>query len=385
MTTATVIRQRWTRLGTALLVIGALLVALLGYVSVKTLAHSKEGKRASTLPPPQALRETPAALLAIKAESGSLMSLVVFAKAPKGSDGKSRGGVIIPLPVGSGLRIGDNPAMNRLAELYLAGGLKALAVQTGNLLSINFSVVAEADASAVATLLTPVGQVAVKQATGGTTMMPAAAATMLATQTSRSESPHFESTVAYWEGLAKAVGKGKQFVASQTNGAITLFFDSLLAGPIAVYPLRGTIVPKGEANPVGADVYELNPFEVNRVMARVLSYAYSPVDARFSVRIVNPTGDPALTVEAIKRFGSLKGGVTIVEEPRRGSMQVPKKTEISLSGRLEEVDTKQYTDLFGPISFVAVTEPGTPHMRYADIDLTIVLGAPFASLAKGAS
>jgi len=385
MIPANVIRQRWTKFGTAILVVAALVVGILGLVGVRTLANSKAGRRASTLPAAQSLPVTPAALLAVKAESGALMALVVLVKAPKGANGKSAGGTIIPLPVGSGIRFGDNPEMNRLAELYLAGGIKALATQAASLLSINFSVVAEADASAVATLLSPVGQVTVKQAAGQTSLMPAAAATMLSSQESRNEGPHFESTVAYWEGLAKAVGKGKRFTPSQTNGAITIFFGSILSGPIAVYPLRGTRVPKGEANSTGADVYELDALDVNRVMALVLPNAYSPVDVQYTVRIVNPTGDPNLTREAIRRVNATDGGVAIVEEPKKGSVPVPKKTEVSLSGRLEQVDSKQYTEQFGAVSFVDVGEPGSPHMRYADIDLTIVLGQPFAALAGGAA
>lgn len=385
MIPANVIRQRWTKLGTALLVVAALLVGILGLVGVKTLAHSKAGRRASTLPPAQALPDTPAALLAVKAESGALMALVVLVKAPKGSNGKSRGGTIIPLPVGSGIRFGDNPEMNRLAELYLAGGIKSLATQAASLLSINFAIVAEADAEAMATLLAPAGQVTVKQASGQTSLMPAAGATLLATQESRNESPHFESTVAYWEGLAKAVGKGKSFTPSQTNGAITLFFGSILSGPVKVYPLRGTRIQQGDANPTGGDVYALDALDVNRVMALTLPNAYSPVDVQFTVRIVNPTGDPELTRQAIKRVNALGGGVAMVEEPRKGSVPIPKKTEVSLSGRLEQVESKQYTDQFGVVSFVDVGKAGTPHMRYADIDLNIVLGQPFVALVGGAA
>ena len=76
---------RSTRIGAAVVVVGALLVAVIGFAGVKTLAHSKAGRRAVKLPDAHYLPPTPAALLAIKAESGAVTSIVVPAGNSTGS------------------------------------------------------------------------------------------------------------------------------------------------------------------------------------------------------------------------------------------------------------------------------------------------------------
>ena len=373
------IRQRWTRLGIIVCTVGAVVLAVLGVVGVRTLANSKAGRNASSLPPAQALPKTEAALLAVKAESGALTALVVLAKAVPGTDGQSRGGAIIPIPVGSGVQIGSNPALSRLAELYLAGGLSGLAEQAASLLSLSFGVVAEVDAPAAAQLLAPAGTVTVQQSAGSQALGPAAAATLLATQAARLEGPHFESTIAYWTGFAKRVGKGLSVTVSQTQGEITRFVGSLLSGPITVYPVRGTKVPQGESNPNNADVYRLDQAEVSRALGLVLSNAFSPIDAQFFARVVNPTGKPEVTIAAIRKLQAAGGAVTIVDETKG---TVPPKTEFSLSGRLERSDVKVFGAGFGAYAFVKVGQPGEVHMRYADMDLTVVIGAGFKQTAS---
>lgn len=372
------LRQRWTRLGLIVCAAATVVIVILAAVGVRTLAHSKAGRSASKLPPAQSLPKTEAALLAIKADTGGLSALVILAKAAPGSDGKSRGGSIIPIPVGSGVQFGSNPSLNRLAELYLAGGLSGLAEQAGSLLSLTFSVVAEADASAAAQLLAPAGTVNVRQAAGTQPIGPAAAATLLATQAARLEGAHFESTIAYWTGLASRVGKGLSVNPSQTNGAITRFFGSLLNGPLSVYPIRGTKVPQGDANPNNADVYQLDPAEVSRVLGLVLSNAYSPIDAQFVARVVNPTGKPEVTLAAIRTIRAAGGAVSVVDETKG---ELPPKTEFSLSGRLERGDVKVFGAGFGAYTFVSVGAAGERHTRYADIDLTVVIGAGFKQTA----
>jgi hypothetical protein len=373
------IRQRWTRLGIIVCSVAAVLLAVLGVVGVRTLAHSKAGRNASSLPPAQALPKTEAALLAVKAETGALTALAVLAKAVPGADGKSRGGAIIPIPVGSGVQFGSNPSLSRLAELYLAGGLSGLAEQAGSLLSLSFGVVAEVDAPAAAQLLAPVGTVTVQQSAGSQSLGPAAGASLLATQAARLEGPHFESTIAYWTGLAKRVGEGLSVTVSQTQGEITRFVGSLLSGPITVYPIRGTKVPKGDSNPNNADVYALDQAEVSRVLGLVLSNSFSPIDAQFYARIVNPTGRPEITLDAIRRLRAAGGAVTIVDETKG---TVPQKTEFSLSGRLERSDVKVFGAGFGAYTFVKVGLPGERHVRYADMDLTVVIGAGFKQTAS---
>ena len=73
---ASVLRERWTRLGAIVCVVALVLVAVLAAVGVRTLANSKAGQNASSLPPAQALPRTEAALLAIKADTGALATLL---------------------------------------------------------------------------------------------------------------------------------------------------------------------------------------------------------------------------------------------------------------------------------------------------------------------
>lgn len=379
MIPAPVMRQRWTRLGAVIVVVAIVIVAVLAVVGARTLVNSRAGRRASTLPPAQSIVDTPAALLAVRSDTGGLSALVVLVKAPKDSTGVSRGGAIIPLPVGSGVQIGRNKALSRLAELYLAGGLTSLAEQTSGLLAVGFSVVAEVDQAGMAAMLQPVGTVSVTQAAGTKFFAAPAAALLLSEQDGRVEGPHFESTLAYWGGLAAQVGKGLKLDASQARGEITRLFYSVLSGPVTVLPLRGEKVPAGETNPNGVDVYQLDMAEVNRAIGLAAPSESSPVDGQFYARVVNPTGDPALTLAAIRLIRGAQGVVTVVEET---SIKAPKKTEFSLSGRLDKPDVKDLAASFGPHSFVSVGKPGTTHTRYADIDITVVLGPGFTGAGK---
>lgn len=386
MTSVSVLRERWTRLGWLTALGAAFLVVVLALWGVRTLEDSRAGRRATNLPPSVSLPATQAALVAIKAETGALTSLVVLTKAPAASGEASRGGSIIPLPVGSGVRFGTNPSLSRLAELYLAGGINELADQAGALLSINFSVIAEMDASAVGSMLLPLGKVTVKQGSGTSEVGAAAAALLLVDQQSRVEAPHFESTVAYWNGLATRVGSGIRIDEQVGGGVIGKFFNSVVAGPVTVYPLRGARVPQGESNPTDADVYAVDRNEAMRVMAMLVPDAFSPIDASFLVRVVNPFDDPALTIAAVERLRSAKGAVAIVEEltddeakDRYRGFKISGKTEFSLSGRLTRNDVKTFADKFGSYSFVGAAKAGAVHQRYADIDLTVVLGSDFRS------
>lgn len=391
MTSVALLRQRWTRLGWLTAALAAFLAVVLALWGVRTLQDSRAGRRATNLPPAVSLPATSAALVAIKADTGALVSLVVLTKAPAATGESSRGGSIIPLPVGSGVRFGSNPSLSRLAELYLAGGINELADQAGGLLSLNFSVIAEMDASAVGSMLLPLGKVTVKQGSGTSEVGAAAAALLLVDQQSRVEAPHFESTVAYWNGLAARVGGGMKVSEQVGGGVIGKFFNSVIAGPVTVHPLRGARVPQGESNPTDSDVYALDRNQVTRVMALVVPDAYSPVDSSFLVRVVNPFDDPALTLAAVDRFRAEQGAVAIVEEisvdeakKRYRGFKVPKKSEFSLSGRLTRNDVKEFADKFGPSSFVGAAKAGSVHQRYADIDLTVVLGEEFRSLVQGA-
>jgi hypothetical protein len=393
MTSVAEFRQRWTRLGWVTAFGAAVLLVVFAVWGVRTLEDSRAGRRATNLPPAVSLPATSAALVAIKADSGALTALVVFTKAPAATGEASKGGAIIPLPVGSGVRFGRNPSYSRLAELYLAGGLSELADQTGALLSVNFSVIAEMDASAVASMLLPLGQVSVKQGSGTQQVGPAAAATLLVEQQGRAESPHFESTVAYWNGLAARIGSGVAVQEQIGGGVIGKFFNSIAAGPVKVYPLRGAREPQGESNPTDSDVCALDAAQVARVMASVIPDAYSPIDATFIARVVNPFDDPALTIAAIERIRAVRGAVAIVEEltsdeasDRYRGFKVSKKTEFSLSGRLTRNDLKDFAPKFGSFSVVGAAKAGSVHQRYADIDITVVLGNDFRSLIqKGSS
>lgn len=397
-------RQRWNRLAIGVGVVAALVLGLLAYKGAKTLAHSKAGRRAVTLAPATPLPDTPVALLGTKSESGSLIALTAVALAAPGADGSVRGGYIIPLPVGSGIQVGSTPGLNRLAELYLSGGVQALADSAGALLAVNFSLVAETDRAALAKLLAPAGQVSVMKDGAQQNLDAIGGATLVTLQTTRLEGPHFDDVVAYWTALAKRVGKGLKIPgftpptvttigaepapgaattaatlpSSSAVGAMARFMKTLMSGPITVYPLKGTSVPSGESNPNNLDVYKLDPLEVTRVFALAAPNAVSPIDANFTVTIVNPFGDAALTRAAIARMVAFGGAVTVVKEARLAT--APAQTQFSLPGRLAKEDLKPFAGFFADNAIVPVGEPGTLHEHYSGADLTIVLGSSFKAL-----
>ena len=441
MTALASVRRRWTLAAIAAGLAAAALLVLVAVSGVDTLRTSKAGRPASTLPAGRALPPTPAGLLAIKGDGGRLTALVVVALSPPGQNGVARGGTILPLPVGAGIELGTDPKLRRLADTYAAGGLNGLVDVASSLLTVNFSVATEVDQSALAELLTPVGPLDVSvpvdvattglssgpdtsavssdpsaispdpsaispdpssvspdpssvspeptvPAVGSSTVVVRAGAQKLSVAQGAAllaadgggfpESDRFGSEVAYWSTLAHRVGQGVGTAYGSAPSAMGRFFGSLLAGPVRVYALRGEALPSGPENPDGVDVYRLDAAEVIRVMATVLPDAVSPVDASFTVQIINPTGDSSLTQAAVERLAF--GGVGIVLVRELTGLAVPRVTEVSLGGKAEQAEVKPFADSLGENAFVPLGASGTPHGRVLGVDVTFVLGESFRAL-----
>jgi len=411
------VRRRWTAAALAGGFLALVALGVLGYVGVDTLANSKEGRPANTLPPGRALPPTPAGLLAVRDDDGNLTSLSVLALAPPDASGKARGGTVIPVPVGSGVFEGFGAVRPRLNDIYAEGGIKALAEQAAIMLELNFSVVAEVDQEGLQALLDPLGAVTVdvpsdvidsgsiapadEQSSdasseeenddlGAEIVLPAGVTEVEPTQGSalltavdgaQPESVRFEQHVAYWLGVSNRVADGLLLgVGDSPTDSMRDFLWSMFGGPLRVYALRGIPVSTGPENPDGLDMYRIDGAERLRVMATVLPDAVSPAEFVFTAQIVDPFGDPAITQAAVERLALSGVGIVLVRE--LSGIEIPDKTEFSLGGKFGVEDVKPLANSLGETELVPLGLPGTPHGRVQGIDATFVLGQSFVDLLK---
>jgi hypothetical protein len=273
------------------------------------------------------------------------------------------------------------------------------------MLMINLSLIAEADEETLARLLGPVGEVDVVMpgdvidtdvdavpasddagdivvVGSGPGEIDAAqgAAVLAAWDEATPEGSRFEQRVVYWVGISERIGDGLPVRVSRTpTASMAEFFGALTAGPMHVYALRGTPVTTIEENPKGMDMYRLDAVETMIVMATVVPDAVSPAEVAFSVQLINPFGDPALTRAAVERLALQGVGVGLVR-PDLAGIEIPDVTEFSLGSGSTQAEVQPYLDSLGATRQVPLGSNGTPHGRVEGIDVTVVLGQSFVDL-----
>jgi len=374
-------RRRSTRVA-VLAFVAALLAVGLVWLGVHTIANSKEGRiteRPRT--PLRRLPPTPAALLIGTDRDGQAVSLTVFGLSPGG-----HGGHVIVLPAGAAVDIVEGEgAPVRLGSGYASGGADGQQVLVESFLGASMSASVAADESQLAQILAPVTPVTVQldepvfdtDASGqpvelfpaGTVQLDAAAAArfLLARQTDRSEVDRLDRIRRFWTAAFAASTDGAASAAPADVGG---FIADLRAGPVQVESLPVTAVLDPTRNPDHADLLDVDPTIVRLLMARILPGAVSPSDTGLRVWVINPTGDPNVSYQAVAALVYVHVNVMLVTE---SSSVVPERTLLAYGTPLGQ-RAVFLTGIFGRGELVPTDEP------VDGIDVTITVGRDFQAV-----
>jgi hypothetical protein len=412
--TAIPARQRRRLLAALFTGLAAACALPLGVVAGANLLLNSSGGRSVDANQQLKIPNTPVALLATVNDTNEITTLTVFVLAPQGV-----GGTIISLPVNTRAEVVGNEAPRRLADSYSQGGLAALALDTEGALDVTLASVgalgvgdmtallsiapiihAEFDQPVVnTTMVAPdlITATTVKPRTevttppvpvpvdselfpaGGIDLAPDQVASVLAAKRSgEPESARLARTKSLWSGVAAAVGGGVALDPTQATDTtipgsipsdVTSFVRLVFAGAVQVWQLSAEPL-SGVDNPVGLDLYGLDPSEVLLLMASVAPSSLSGVNGGFSVQVDSPFRDVNISHAVVERLSYLGIGVALVREiagppTQQTNFNYTDKTAFDgFQASLESV--------LGPLKYAKVKQP------VEGISAQIVLGQDFA-------
>jgi|GEM_PF-262392 hypothetical protein len=387
-------RTRWIRTVVALAV-GVAVALTLPWLVVRaadTIADSTEGTSSVVVTPggtvEVTLPDTPGALLAVVDDAGEMVGATVVALAPEG-----RGGHLVLLPAGTRAPVqGVEGDGTRLAEAYARGGLPLLTTTAEGYLGVTFATSAEAGRSDLEALLAPYAPLAVELrddvlvpgpdgepvvllAAGPHELSAAEAADLLLARIpGESEIARLDQTAAVWRALAAGAPTAAPAGATAPQvaaapGDVPAFLASVLGGPARVHELPVTPVVDLQSNPDGIDLLFVDPPAVRLLMAQVLPGSVSPSNGNIRLRLVNPSGDAALTYAAVARLVYLGANVVIASD-ELGT--VPAETVLEMQDIAEAERAAQYGRYLGGVT----TRPSP--VEVDGIDATMILGRSFA-------
>ena len=399
--TATNTRRLRTGAIALVAVAGAAALPLLVIKASRTIANSKAGRTATTVPPPTAtVPDTPAALLVEVGPDGTVGGLTLF-----GLDASGHGGGVIVVPAGTEWFVAGAAHPVRLASAFdNGGGLAAQREAVEGVLGITTSVAEQVDEAGLAALLAPYAPLHVKlddrvldtDSTGhervlypaGPVDLSAAAAAhvLLAKGPNESEVARLARTSAVWDAVvashAKTVSTTTTAVGpsgpSSVNGdtdqptTVAAQLAAIAGGDAAVNQLTVRPVLDAVENPDGVDLLAPDNASQKLLMAEVLPGAISPANSNIRFRLVNATGDPAMLAAAVGRLVFVGANVIMVNEAPTPT----KETVIQYQDESHKAEATRYMPVVGPstVSF-------TPD-RIDGIDATLVLGQDFATFIK---
>ena len=396
--TATNTRRLRTGAVALLAVAGAVAVPLLVIKASRTIANSKAGRTATTVPAPTAtVPDTPAALLVEVGPDGTVGGLTLL-----GLDASGHGGGVIVVPAGSEWLVAGAAHPVRLASAFdNGGGLAAQREALEGVLGITTSVAEQVDEQGLAALLAPYaplhvklddrvldtdssGQERVLYPAGPVDLTAAEAAhVLLAKGPNESEVARLPRTIAVWDAVlashAKTVSTTTTAAgpseASPVNGdtdqpaTVAAQLAAIVGGEAAVHQLTVRPVLDAVENPDGVDLLAPDNTSQKLLMAEVLPGAISPANSNIRFRLVNATGDPALLAAAVGRLVFVGANVIMVNEAPAPT----KETVIEYQDESRKAEATRYMPVVGP-SVVRFT----PN-RIDGIDATLVLGQDFAT------
>ena len=394
-----------------------------GVIAARSLLNSSGGKRvddsgALLIP------ATPAALLATVNDINQVTSLTAFVLAPSGV-----GGTIISLPVGTRAESIGGQAPHRVGDTYPQAGVEGMLLEVEGSLDVTFSVVGAVvrnDLAGVLNVLppipvnfeTPVVNTAMVMPDPATTttiksrssrstettlplqptavdteVFPAGEQTLTGDQASlllyaqKFGEPEFDRLAhvkAMWKGVASAVGTGlsaevAQFDAAlvgvETPNEIGAFMRRLFGGPIQVWQLSAQPLV-GADNPLGADLYALDRFEVLMIMASVAPSSLSIANDTLAVQVDNPFNDANVTHAIVERLSYLNVTVALI---RNLTISPQQKTVIKTTTLISDELKKIGLDgVVGPISYGEWKDP------VQGIGAQIILGQDFVDFLASA-
>jgi len=379
---------------------------VLGYFGADVLRNSKAGTEAVTIPEVP-FPSTPTAVLAVVNDQQDVTALAVMILAP----GTGRGGTLVSIPTNASRAQTIDDLNVPVAASFVTGGAEGLLgdVESLSSVTLNFNAIAtEAD---VATLLEPVGPLAVTFPNpvvntdvegAGSTLFPAgpatlsaaqAASVLTATDPTQPETGRLANVRSVWTALATTVGSGLA-TANVADAAPTNFNEFLahfLAGPVQVYNDLNTVALTGAANPDRLDVGSLDRASVVFVMAAVAPGAMIAPNPNLSFRIENGLTDAevaaaglagytsaSLSRDIIARLIFLQSNVVSVsaEIATLPTKVVPDKTIVFTLNDVQAAEEKDFVALYGPVEF------RRPAVAYPLVDIVVVIGRSYLAEVK---
>ncbi len=362
---------------------------------VRTIANSKEGRTSVLRSAPRAvLPSTPAALLVVTGSDGAVVGLTLLAVAPSGSGG---GAIIIPV----GTQVTGSSAGPRVGDAFRSGGLDAQAAAIEGLFGVTLSAKQVVDRAGLEALLEPAGSVSVtlKDPVVGITssgkdellvgagvrrLVPAdAAAVLAAAKSGETELARLPRTSALWSALiaqrtggdaassTTAPGASTASTATTTLGGgpepppdVAGYLGAIRSGPAVVVMLSVTPAPAA-----GPDVLAPNNIEIRLLAAELMPGSVSPAGEGARIRILNPTGDPAVLSDAAGAVVYL-GFNLVVAGPTSGP--VPARTQLEYHNDKGRGAAEFLTGSLGGSAEVVPSE-----LQVDGLDLTVTLGEDF--------
>jgi hypothetical protein len=378
-------RRRNTVLALAAGVVVAVVAPTLVYVGANAISNSTAGRNAlGNALPEQTFPQTPTAMLATVNDTNELTSVTVFVLAPDsdvtpgGYD--QRGGSVVSIPINADPGSGDQ--LLSLHDAYALGGEAELRAELESAinLTIDSSKVMTADEFAGFLEGLPAIQAdlprdvlgtddAVLFPKGPTTLTAEQAAQIITTRSpterERLRQPNIE---ALWQGIADAVGQGRQ---GQTLSAAvpTTFAETatrLTAGPIAS---RGLLTRplESDRNPEGLDVDALDRPDTVLVFSSIAPASVTRPASGLSFRIEAPPGydqQVRKTIAILMAFGGNVVSVDLNAPPQ------PNTVFYIYDPALAAAEPTDHA-VFGPITVE------TPDVRLGGVDQTILLGTDY--------
>ena len=394
----------------------ACLLPIGGVIAARSLLNSSGGQRvddsgALLIP------ATPAALLATVNDINQVTSLTAFVLAPSGI-----GGTIISLPVGTRAETLGGQAPHRVGDTYPQAGIEGMLLEVEGSLDVTFSVVGAVvrnDLAGVLNVLppipvnfeTPVINTAMVMPDPTTTttiksrnskstettlppqptavdseMFPAGEQNLTGDQAAlllyaqKSGEPEFDRLAhikSLWNGVAAAVGTGLSAEVAQFDGALVgietpneigAFMRRMFGGPIQVWQLSAQPLV-GDDNPLGADLYALDRFEVLMIMASVAPSSLSIANDTLAVQVDNPFDDANITRAIVERLSYLNVTVALIRNlPAPPEQKTQIKTSDITKTELQKIGIES---IIGPVEFGKLKQP------VQGIGAQIILGQDF--------
>jgi hypothetical protein len=381
-------RRRATAIALGSGLVVAALVPVSAVVAWRAVRDSRAAEAVVALPT-ISIPTTPTAILATTDDQNYLSSVAILAISPTGA-----GGTIVSLPVGlsiSGQEPGDP---RRLADVYGADGPEALKEALEAMSSSQLDLIAVESAAGTGDLIARVGTIEaefpnqvldtdderdrVVAEQGVNSFTPIQAAQVLAARVpDASEATRLPNVKIMWDAIAASVGAGKigttpvpvvPDVGAQTPADMPTFMSALFAGPVRVWQVGYQVIPEGEANPEGLDLYGYDYGEMVMVLASVAPSAMVAVLPSLSLQVDSSYPDSETLRQAVFRLLYMGANVLLV---RNTTEPPPAVTTIYYSDEMDRGIAEPLTILLDEVQWERATE------RVAGIDLRVVLGESF--------